>query len=265
MKTHKMLLMSAALLALAVSARAEEPKDPFKKDSSPNVPPPAIAAADPKAEEEDTGGRLVSVELETFSLPMGEALALLRKFPTDAARYEELVRSVDAGKAKLEQLARVRTLSGNQATTKSVSELTYPTGFVQVESNKVVSAVPSAFKTSEVGHRLNVVPMLGGDDRTVQLTLVSDHCRFLRYTGDPGFQQPVFETQNMATTVTCRDGVPFLLGTNNPPSGNGLTADEKEKRVWLEFITARIVNVDTGSEGPIRKATPQKPHQGGGK
>jgi hypothetical protein len=254
MKTQpavKLLLMSAVLLALVAVTRAEEPKDPFKKSSADSSGTIVLSGSGGGASEGSPAAApepilLLSLEEETFSLPIGEAFALLRKFPADADRYEELVRRVDAGKARLERLIRLRAVSGYETRARSVTELIYPAGYsANTEANKVGNAIPNEFKTREVGDTLNATPTLEPEGKTINLTLISERTRFNRYDGPDQykvFHQPLIESHNFTTSISCRDGVPVLLGTFNPPSDNGLTAAQ-EQRVWLSFMTVRVLDM----------------------
>ncbi|MBM3889590.1 MAG: type II and III secretion system protein [Verrucomicrobia bacterium] len=197
---------------------------------------------------------LVSLQEETFSLPIADAFALLRKSPSDAERYNELVRRVDAKQARLERLMVVRTISGQQAKGESVHELIYPTEYVPTRAAKTNVAAatmpaegvlaPGGFQTRNLGDTLNFTPQIGPDSRTIMVTLIPESSFFVGYKG-AGSQkwthQPMFRSQRLTTSVVVKDGEPFLLGTFTPPMNNGIAAPQKEHRIWLDFITVHIL------------------------
>lgn len=52
-------------------------------------------------------------------------------------------------------------------------------------------------------------------------------------------EQPQFETQKLSTNFTASIGSPRLVGTLNPPFGNGVAA-RAEQNVWFCFVTPTI-------------------------
>lgn len=198
----------------------------------------------------------VSLQEETFSLPLADASALLRKFPSDAERYNELVRRVDAKKARLERLIVVRTISGQQAKGESVHELIYPTEFARTSAAKTNTAaatmpaesavIPGGFQTRNLGDTLNFTPQISPDGRIINITLIPESSSFVGYKGagdQKWARQPVLATQRLTTSVIVKNGEPFLLGTLNPPVNDGIAPPPKEQRIWLDFITANVLPV----------------------
>lgn len=197
----------------------------------------------------------ISLQEETFSLPLADASALLRKFPSDAERYNELVRCVDAKKARLERLIVVRTISGQQAKGESVHELIYPTEFARTSAAKTNAAtttmpaegavIPGGFQTRNLGDTLNFTPQISADGRLINITLIPESSSFVGYKGagdQKWARQPVLATQRLTTSVIVKNGEPFLLGTLNPPVNDGIAPPPKEQRVWLDFITAQVLS-----------------------
>ncbi|MCX7826504.1 MAG: hypothetical protein N2689_13235 [Verrucomicrobiae bacterium] len=202
----------------------------------------------------EAAAQLVSLQEETFSLPIADAFALLRKFPSDAERYNELVRRVDGKQARLERLIVVRTISGQQAKGESVHELIYPTEYAPIRAAKTNAAAaalaaegvlaPGGFQTRNIGNTLNFTPQIGPDSRTIMITLIPESSFFAGYKGagdQKWARQPLFGAQRLTTSVVVRDGEPFFLGTITPPMNNGIAASPKEHRIWLDFITAHIL------------------------
>jgi len=194
---------------------------------------------------------LISLQEETFSLPIADAFALLRKFPSDAERYNEVVRRVECKQARLERLIIVRTISGQQAKGESVHELIYPTEFSPTPAAKTNSTtpaesavIPGGFQTRNVGNTLNFTPQVASDSRTINITLIPESSFFAGYKGageQKWTRQPMFEARRLTTSVIVKPGEPFLVGTLSPPFNVGAAPPPKEQRVWLDFITAHIL------------------------
>ena len=229
--------IAAVLVAFAAVAHAQN------VNTSPNAANEASAA-------------FVSLQEETFSLPLAEASLLLRKFPADAARYGELVRRVDARKARLERLIVVRTISGQQAKGESVHEFIYPTEFARTSAARTNAAaatmpsegavIPGNFQTRNLGDTLNFTPQISPDARIINITLIPESSSFVGYKGagdQKWARQPVIETKRLTTSVIVKNGEPFLVGTLNPPANDGIAPPPKEQRVWLDFITATVLSV----------------------
>jgi hypothetical protein len=198
----------------------------------------------------------VSLQEETFSLPINDAFALLRKFPTDAERYSELVRRVDAKQARLERLVVVRTISGQQAKGESVHELIYPTGYEppRVAGSHAAGATmpaegvlaPGGFQTRNLGDTLNFTPQVGSNSLFINITLIPESSFFVGYKGagdQKWARQPMIETKRLTTSVMVKSGEPFLLGTLSPPFNDGIAPSSKEHRIWLDFITAHAMPI----------------------
>ncbi|MFZ2639972.1 MAG: hypothetical protein WA117_03210 [Verrucomicrobiia bacterium] len=207
-------------------------------------------------------GYLTSFHEETFSLPAADADALLCKCRSDTDRYNEIVRRVEAGQARIERLMVLRTISGQQAKTESTEEYTYPTEHGVSESApasqgnppgakppapiqpRPVVGAPGNFQTHNVGDTLTLTPQIGEAGLT-QVNLLLEASRFAGCKGSDdgkGPQQPSFEVQRIATGLAMKDGEPCLLGTFNPPFNNGVAMDQKEKRVWLAFLTVHLLS-----------------------
>lgn len=225
-------LIIVSLIAFAGTAHAKG-----KKGSKKRIVAETVAPATPSAPV----AQQVSVQEETFSLPIADAAALLRKFPSDAERYIELVRLADSKKARLERLLMLRTISGQQAKAESINELIYPT---QYGGDGMKNAIPGGFQTRSLGDTLNLTPQIGPDGRTISITLIPESSFFVGFKGagqDTRTHQPVFGTARLTTSVLVKDGEPFLLGTFSPPFSNGIAAQVKDHRIWLEFITVNVL------------------------
>lgn len=231
------LLIIASLLAFTGVVQA---KDKDKK---------GLKRAEPETMTLDL--QQVSVLEETFSLPIDDAAKLLRKIASDADRYNELVRLVDAKRVRLERLVVLRTISGQQSKVESVNEVTFADesnpAHGSSESGKRARAAVT-LHIRNVGDTLNFTPQIGNDGRLVNLTLISEKSRLTGYSkgsSQEKSQLPIIGTSRVTTSVMLNDGVPFLLGTFTPPVDDGIAPRQKENRIWLEFITVQLPRVTT--------------------
>lgn len=125
--------------------------------------------------------------------------------------------------------------SGERAQIKSVREFIYPTEYDPPELPNVVAggafpvtpANPTAFETRELGSLLEVEPIIGPDDVTVDLNLVPEISEFLGFVnyGSPitagasttpitanRIVMPVFKTLKETTSVQVYDGQTVVMG-----------------------------------------------------
>ena len=264
MKLIPSLAVATTALALAfhpahtrVQAAAEPPVNAAEAGNNPDVPGVPFASA-------------LSITEETFSLPIAEADHLLHNVPSDTLRYARLREMLASNKARLERLTVLRTKSGQRAVAESFNELRSGTEFRPPETPGMHGAtdtpapkerpipenvvknggIPIAFETRNVGDTLELEPVLGPDGITIDVNLVPQSVRYVgeRVEGSPHpVKTPIYEVSKITTSVTVRDGQPYFLGTLNPPFGNGLAREQKEQRVWLEFLTVDVIRLDHGS------------------
>ena len=215
------------------------------------------------------GDSSLSTTEETFSLPIAEADQLLHEVSSDALRYARLREMLASGKARLERLTVLRTTTGQRAVAESMNELRYGSEFRVGEtpsganagekSDKPASQAvqpagavekpvqPITYETRNVGDTLELEPVLAPDEVTITLNIVPQSVRYVGDYADNGLypgKTPIFETSKITTSVTVRDGQPYFLGTLNPPFANGLAHEQKEQRVWLDFVTVHIVRLE---------------------
>ena len=268
-----MKLIPSLAGACAMVALAFHPAQSLAQDAVPD--PGDGLAGNAGAHEAST---TLSIKEETFSLPIAEASQLLHDVPTDALRYARLREMLAAGKARLERLMVLRTRSGQRAVVESTHELRYPTDFstpqLPVPANAPdkpeeppppKSAFPSnpttpvIFETRNIGDTLEVEAVLAPDGVTIDLNLVPQSVRYLgdrTVDGTPPVKQPIFESGKISTSVAVRDGHPYFLGTAHPAIANGFPGQQKEQRVWLDFLTVEVVRLPrTGANAKGSAAT----------
>jgi hypothetical protein len=231
-------------------------------------PAPEIIVPNADAEPADPDGpTAVSITEETFSIPIGDAFRLLHDLASDELRFARITDLVASGKARIERLVVLRTKSGQRAVVESINDLRTPTEYrppeppqtgpsatpnvpppktpAPPENSAENGGYPIAFETRNVGDTLEVEPIIGPDGVTIEINLVPQTVRYVgdHENGGPHpVKTPIFEVSKITTSVAVRDGHPYFLGTLNPPFASGLAREQKEQRVWLDFITVSLVH-----------------------
>lgn len=169
---------------------------------------------------------------------------------------------------------RITTLSNQMATIKVVDEWIYPTRYeyevITVDQSgqgtgpflTTYKNVPKDFLRRDVGILLKVIPAVGADKRTINLSLVPEVSEGVAngfsYTGDVTL--PKFTSRNLSTTVVVNSGETVVLGGmikenttktvtkipffgDIPWIGNFFkkTVDNMERKNLLIFVTAKVL------------------------
>ncbi len=266
MKIHTLF----AILGLASLHAQNAPEaDPYIKST------PVSTAA-----PERSGPSITSVCYETFSIPLALAGRLQRERKIDADLYAFLVSAGEKDEVRQESFEMVRCKSGQRATLESITEEIYPTEFEppsfpgtvgvaispplashQPSTNEdvgerrdalpsggpnglVAPATPAAFTTRNVGSNLEVEPTIAEDEVIIDVRInpsrVTRAGRDAWGQGLSRTEMPVFESQQLKTSVTARRNQPTLIGTYSPAPDSKVDPDSA-KRVWFAFVTAKIV------------------------
>jgi len=172
---------------------------------------------------------------------------------------------------------RITTLNNQPAAIKVVDEWIYPTRYeyeiVQFDLNgdgdyndageTSYKNVPKDFQRRDVGILLKVVPSVGSDRRTINLSLIPEVSEATPdafvYTGD--VKLPKFTSRNLATTVVVQSGDTVVLGglikenrtktTTKVPFLGDLPyigalfkkeVDNVERKNLIIFVTAKILS-----------------------
>lgn len=163
-------------------------------------------------------------------------------------------------KANLIETISVTARSGQRAKVDSVSEVIYPTepgtpdipNEVQLEGDDtqapVVRSIPSAFETRHAGSTLEVDPVLGSDNTTIDLNLAPEIVRENGFTdwppGEPdpmlSVSLPKFYTMKIITQVTTAHGRYAFLGTANPAES---TLPKGKKSIVLLFVRSDVATI----------------------
>ncbi|MEM7699138.1 MAG: hypothetical protein AAF236_12125 [Verrucomicrobiota bacterium] len=180
------------------------------------------------------------------------------RFESDATRLRIILADwIREGRAELLETVSVSSKSGQRSKAQSGEEIIYPTEMDPPEipnevtlSGKdadpgVTYLSPTAFETRDIGHTLEVDPVIGYDDTTIDLNLspeLVNVSRFIRYPrpeeDDPSnVDFPVFRMAKVTTQVTTLPGRYQLIGSGRPAD---LSRNPDEDTLVLFFARADL-------------------------
>ncbi|MGD0651126.1 MAG: tetratricopeptide repeat protein [Verrucomicrobiia bacterium] len=225
----------------------------------------------------------------TVTTPQSQ-IATIRGILTNP-QFELIIKALSQKKgADLLSAPKVTTVSGQQAQVRIAQEFIYPTAYTPptavagtagsvggASPIAVTPSIPSTFSSREVGVLLNVIPTVGADGYTINLSLipqVTEFLGFIEYGGNEALasgttvvnvfnsiKQPLFSTRALATSIVIWDGQTVVLGgliredvqTINdkvpflgdiPMLGRLFQnkTTQKTKRNLLIFVSARLID-----------------------
>jgi type II secretory pathway component GspD/PulD (secretin) len=217
------------------------------------------------------------VDFSTFSRA-AEGLNLTYKGVLTAPQFESVLHALEeTKKSKILSSPRITTLNNQLATIKIVDEWIYPTRYeyqiVQYDLNgdgdyndageTTYKNVPMDFLRRDVGILLKVIPSVGADKKTINLSLIPEVSEAtadaFTYTGD--VKLPKFTSRNLSTTVVVNSGDTVVLGglikesrtktlTKVPLFGDlpvlGVffrkNTDSIQRKNLLIFVTAKVLS-----------------------
>ena len=141
----------------------------------------------------------------------------------------------------------ILTLSGRQAQTEQIEEVTYATEYEYKEG----TVIPGNWEVRDVGAVLNVTPTIG-EEGLITLVLMPEFSvlsEWLEIDGT-GVTQPIFKSWNFTTTVHLPNGTSFVL-KDSPylpfhmaqATNPGQEVDPEDRTTLLTLISAKIVEV----------------------
>lgn len=222
----------------------------------PILPLGAQEAASPAA---DTRERQIRIQVEWIEVDAETATELLRRPESKSgANYApvssnatplrtKLQELIDDGDAALIESTMVVARSGQRAKVESIHELIYPTVFIPAEMSHpadgktvVVAPQPDKFETRNLGVTLEVDPVLGQDNRTIDLNLAPEIVYLTGYETwathegqdtEMEIRTPNIFTVKTTTQITARDGECVLMSVNTPRNlKTGMT--DPERRIF---------------------------------
>ena len=157
-------------------------------------------------------------------------------------QFELIIKALSQKKgADLLSAPKVTTVSGQQAQVRIAQEFIYPTAYTPptavagtvgtgggASPIATTPSIPTTFGTREVGVLLNVIPTVGADGYTINLSLipqVTEFLGFIEYGSNESLlsgttvvnvlnsiKQPLFSTRALATSIVIWDGQTVVLG-----------------------------------------------------
>lgn len=166
---------------------------------------------------------------------------------------------VKAGRAEIIESATVVARSGNRAKVESVDQYIYPTEYDPPEipneitlkdgaEAPITAASPTAFETRNLGVTLEVDPVLGADNATIDLNLSPELVELEKVEAwhnkavDPKFMthMPSFYLQKITTQVTAQHGRYVFIGATRPLKAAN---PERKNPYVLQFVRGYITSV----------------------
>lgn len=269
----KIKLISNAILAmllLSANLHAQKGKDPYVKG---NVIKTLRNVGETKTNTISTVFELFSVstqeagylmrenlsdkDLYTKLLESGklESVSVIRSRSGESARSESKTDIIYPTEYESAQIPHTIYLNDTKAAVPKkvdvkIQEDNKKEGAVDTEDivSVVVPALPRAFQAKPVGLISEIEVIVGVDAEGVELCNINVEVGFSSYIGERECgqgvcmtTQPMFESQNLALTLTSYFSKPCLLGTMNPApslkSGEGFS-----ERVWFAMMTVKTVS-----------------------
>ncbi len=173
---------------------------------------------------------------------------------------QTLQESIDKGKATLVESVMVTARSGNRAKAESIQEYIYPTEYEEASflhsekslgtATKQIAPQARNFETRNVGVTLEVDPVIGSDERIIDLNLAPE---LVYLTGKESWGKheaegsavevlmPSFYTVKTTTQVTLVAGEYLLMSVQSPRNlETGMTDPERK---ILVFVKANLIAV----------------------
>lgn len=206
---------------------------------------------------------------------------------------ERMKKMVADDKAKLLETAIVLARSGQRAKAESIYEFIYPTEYDPpelptklgdlAEKSKEAGDFPMsppnavAFETRNVGTTLEVDPVIGADDRTIDLNLAPElvypvgeliYGEYDNGKAKVEVKMPVFYSVRITTQVTLRAGEYLMIGSATPfETESGLPDNERKILVFVKadvLYTGLPLEMEDGQK-PKAEAAAKGEKKGGAK
>ncbi len=180
---------------------------------------------------------------------------------SDGTEFRNAVQQwIKEGKAEIIESATVLARSGQRAKVESIDEYIYPTEYNPSKAPNevtlkdgaeapIAATSPTAFETRNLGTTLEVDPVLGADNTTIDMNMSPENVllegveKWHHKSVDPRFQTnfPTFYTMKITTQVTGHDGRYIFVGATRP-----LKAADPERK---NPLVLHFVRGDVGSLG----------------
>lgn len=207
--------------------------------------------------------RQVRVQVEYIEMSL-EQMTTLMDDPalnqSDVALRKRIGELTKANKAKIIETQMLVARSGEKATAESIREFIYPTEYEPAELPQTVKIekgaenqvskkdfatgpTPTAFETRNLGSTFEVEPVIGTDNKTIDIRLYPELVYHVENTvwaewkdqhGEANIMMPVFYTLRVTTAASVVTGKPCLLAALSPKDDKGVTDTSRKIFVFLK-------------------------------
>jgi len=229
---------------------------------------PTVAQSDPLEPSADNIEadlpKHIRIQVEYIEMTHQQMTALLadpKVSKNDTLLRQQVTKLIEQNKAKIVETQMMICRSGEKATIESIREFIYPTEYDPPEfvcgsdknklKNRDTSALPlpTAFETRNLGSTLIVEPVIGVNDKYIDLTLSPEivyHIGNIDWSthknehGESNVTMPLIYTLRINTSLTLDDNTPCLAGCYTPKDEKGFPAPERK---LLIFVKGTIIPV----------------------
>lgn len=197
----------------------------------------------------------IEVEMEDFNRWL-----LSHHIDRDGQELRETVQEwIDGRDAKIIESSTVMARSGQRAKVESVREFIYPTEYDPPEipsdvtlsgraKSPVTGLTPTAYETRNIGHTLEIDPVLGADEIMIDLNLAPEIVTLAGYTSWPSAKieplflakMPTFYTMKITSQIMLQNGRYGFLGSTRPLKATGKRTDIP---LVLQFVRVDVANI----------------------
>ena len=240
------LILCAAISLTPTLFAQEKSFDPLGKETELHLP------------------RQVRVQVEYVELSLEEMTALMadpKATKSDTILRQRVTELIKAEKAEIIESQMIVARSGEKAVTESIREFIYPNEYEPAEipgevhlhdkdgeskitpKEVMTPATPTAFETRNLGATLEVEPVIGDNNRTIELRLAPEivyHIENTKWTtwkdkrGEADIMMPVMYTLRLTTAVTVTNGHPSLIAALSPKDDKGVTDFSRKILVFVK-------------------------------
>lgn len=117
----------------------------------------------------------------------------------------------------------------------------------------------TTFQVRYLGDTLEIDPVIGEDNKTIDLNLASEQVQFSRYVDYADIAQPVFQTRKINSALTAQSGQTIIAGTCSKASNTGREGSSEDDSVTISFLTPKITALPK-PKGMDNPWSPPAPH-----
>ncbi len=189
--------------------------------------------------------KILQLQCEIFEVDVLTALKVQEATSGEndhSAARDQILKAVTAGKGRAVYASSLFAKSGQRGKISDAAELQYATEFDWDESGDV--SIPVAFETRNVGTTLEVDPIIGADQHTIDVNFSLEHhtappvmrrveVRSAKGQGQVYGEMPEFHSKRIITQITMIKGQTLLIGAWKPTGRPDHMSDDVMRIVFL--------------------------------